>query len=86
MASGSPAELIPFTRFLAGPADYTPVHFERRQQLHRITVANGTVAMLESADRGTRPDVAGTANAGGPPSRESATVHVTMSPGGIGIV
>jgi hypothetical protein len=75
MASGSPAELIPFTRFL-----------ERRQQLRRITVVNGTVTMLESADLGTRPDVAGTANAGGPPSRESATVHVTMSPGGIGIV
>jgi hypothetical protein len=74
MASGSPAELIPFTRFL-----------ERRQQLRRITV-NGTVTMLESADLGTRPDVAGTANAGGPPSRESAIVHVTMSPGGLGIV
>ena len=44
------------------------------------------IAVLESADLGTRPDVAGTANAGGPPSRESATVRVTMSPGGIGIV
>jgi hypothetical protein len=75
MASGSPAELIPFTRFL-----------ERRQQLHRIAVANGTVAMLESADLGTRPDVAGTASAGGPPSLESATVHATMSPGGMGPV
>jgi hypothetical protein len=45
MAPGSPAELIPFTRFL-----------ERRQQRHRIAVANGTVAMLEPADLGTRPD------------------------------
>jgi hypothetical protein len=75
MAPGLPAELIPFTRFL-----------ERRQKLHRIAVANGTVAMLESADLGTRPDVAGTANAGGPPSHESAIVDATMSPGGMGIV
>ena len=75
MAPGSPAELIPFTRFL-----------ERRQQLHRIAVANGTFAMLESADLGTRPDVAGTANVDGQPSHESASVHATMSPGDMGIV
>jgi hypothetical protein len=57
MFLGSPAELIPFTRFL-----------ECRQRLHRIAAANGTVEMPESADLSIRPDVTGTENAGVPMS------------------
>jgi hypothetical protein len=75
MALGSPAELIPFTRFL-----------ERRQHLHRIAGANGTVVIPESTDLGILPDVTGTANAGVPPPHESAPVHAATSSGGMGAV
>ena len=49
MSLGSPAEIIPFKRFL-----------ECRQRLHRIAAANGTVVMPASTELGIQPEVTGT--------------------------
>ena len=77
MSLGSPAELIPFTRFL-----------EFRQRLHRIAAATGAVLMPASTDVDSRPDVTGTANAdpGATPCHASATVHAATPHGGTDIV
>ena len=77
MSVGSPAELIPFTRFL-----------EFRQRLHRIAAAKGAAVMPASTDVGSRPDVTGTANAdpGASPCHAAATVHAATPHGGTGIV
>jgi hypothetical protein len=52
MSLDSPAELIPFTRFL-----------ECRERIHRSATANGTVVVPASTDVGIQPGVTGTANA-----------------------
>ena len=51
MSFGSPADLIPFTRFL-----------DCRHRRHRIAAADATVAMPASTDGGVRPDVTETSN------------------------
>jgi hypothetical protein len=76
MLLGSPAEIIPFTRFL-----------ECRQRLQRIAAANGTVVPA-SSDAGIRPDATGTSNDddGASPQGASATVSAVLPHGGMGIV
>jgi hypothetical protein len=77
MPRGSPAEVIPFTRFL-----------ECRQRLRRIAPANGTVVTPESTDVGIRPEVTGPSNDddGASPRGAAATVHAAVSRDGLRIV
>jgi len=51
MSLDSPADIIPFKRFL-----------ECRERLHHIAAAKGTVVMPESTDLGVHPDLTGTAS------------------------
>ena len=48
MSLDSPAEIIPFKRFL-----------ECRERLHRIAAAKGRVVMPESRDLGIQPEMTG---------------------------
>ena len=52
MSLDSPAEVIPFSRFL-----------EYRERLHRIATVKGRFVMLSATDRGTQPDVTGSTTA-----------------------
>ncbi len=52
MSLDSPAEIIPFERFL-----------ECRERRHRIAAAKGAVVMPASTDLGIQPEVTGTADA-----------------------
>jgi hypothetical protein len=61
MSLGSPANIIPFTRFL-----------ECRQRRHRIAIATATAVMPASTDVGIRPEVTGTSNDDDPSSNGNA--------------
>ena len=52
MSVNSPAEVIPFSRFL-----------EYRERLHRIATAKGTVVMPSAIELGIQPEVTGSATA-----------------------
>ena len=69
MSLGSPADIIPFTRFL-----------ECRQLLQRSNSAPATGVMPASTNGVVRPDVTETANHddGASPSVASATVHAVL--------
>lgn len=75
MSFGSPADIIPFTRFL-----------DCRQRRHRIATALATVAMPASTDGGVRPDVTETSNDddGASPRVALATVHTALPHSGRG--
>jgi hypothetical protein len=76
MSLGSPAEIIPFKRFL-----------ECRQRLNRLAVINDTVVTPASTDPGIQPEVTETRTI--PVARRrsvSATVHPAMPHRDIAIV
>jgi hypothetical protein len=64
MSLGSPAEIIPFTRFL-----------ECRQQLDRLGVAHDTSVTPASTDEGLQPEVTETTI--GSSTHEKATLTVS---------
>jgi hypothetical protein len=76
MSLGSPAEIIPFTRFL-----------ECRQRLNRLGVTNDTFVTPASPDLGIQPDAAETRTITVTRRRSvSATVHPAMPHRDIAIV
>jgi hypothetical protein len=71
MSLGSPADIVPFKRFL-----------ERRQRLDRIAAASFTIATPAPTDGGTaRGDQKANDDSGVSPGA-SATVHATTPDGG----
>jgi hypothetical protein len=75
MSPASPAEIIPFTRFL-----------ERRRRLNRLAVAIGTSPMPVSSDVGIRPEETETSTTTVARRRSvSVTVDPTIARGGVEI-
>ena len=77
MSLGSPADIIPFTRFL-----------DCRQRRNKIATAHATVGMSASTDGGVQPDVTETSNDGdgASPRVALATVHAALPHSGRGRV